>query len=501
MLDVADYERIRRRVRIEGKTQRQAADELGHSRNTISKALTHSSPPGYRRKNPPPRPALDPFLALIDAWVEADRSQSRKQRHTGTRIYERLRDEYGFTGSVSAVRRYLAQRKQTQGEVFFPLQFDAGQEGQVDWGQAWCLINGVERKVFLFCLRLCYSHVSYVRAYFQESQECFLDGHVHAFAFFGGVPRQLAYDNLKSAVITVGPGQDRRLNRHFVALRSHYLFETRFCNVASGNEKGHVENLVKHSQRTFMTPLPTVASLDALNDHLEAQCRNELDKKAPRREEARGLLLEEERVRFLELPATPFSACRQQSTFASKQSTVRFDTNDYSLPVRWAHHPVQVKGFVDRIEIWTQEQSVAIHPRSYDRHQYVLDPFHYIPLLEKKPGGIHHGRPFKGEPWGQDFACMRRELEYRYEGEGTRKYIDILLLFTRWPVEAVHQAVSICVKRRAFSDEAVESVLGYQPPSLCAELDLSGRPLLQVKSTGIRPASEYDVLLQEEVPS
>lgn len=179
MLDVADYERIRRRVRIEGKTQRQAADELGHSRNTISKALTHSSPPGYRRKNPPPRPALDPFLALIDAWVKADRSQSRKQRHTGTRIHERLRDEYGFTVSVSAVRRYLAHRKQTQGEVFFPLQFDAGEEGQVDWGQAWCLINGVERKGFLFCLRLCYSHVSYVRAYFQEVQACFLDGHVN----------------------------------------------------------------------------------------------------------------------------------------------------------------------------------------------------------------------------------------------------------------------------------------------------------------------------------
>ena len=248
MLDVADYERIRRRVRIEGKTQRQAAEELGHSRHTIAKALTHSSPPGYRRKNPAPRPALDPFLSLIDAWLEADRSQSRKQRHTGPRIYERLRDEYGFTGSVSAVRHYLAQRKQTQGEVFFPLQFDAGEEDQVDWGQAWCLINGVERKVFLFCLRLCYSHVSYVRAYFQESQECFLDGHVNAFAFLGGVPRRLAYDNLKSAVITVGAGQDRRLNRYFVALRSHYLFETRFCNVASGNEKGHVENLVKHSQ-------------------------------------------------------------------------------------------------------------------------------------------------------------------------------------------------------------------------------------------------------------
>ena len=498
MLNVADYERIRRVVKIEGQTQRQAAEALGHSRHTIAKALEYSSPPGYRRQKPPSRPVLDPFIPFIDAWLEADRQQPRKQRHTGTRIYERLRDEHGYRGSISAVRRYIAQRKQSQGEVFFPLHFDAGEEGQVDWGEAWCLINGVEQEVFLFCLRLCYSSVSYVRAYFQASQECFLDGHVQAFAFLEGVPRRLAYDNLKSAVITVGQGQNRRLNRHFVALRSHYLFETRFCNVASGHEKGHVENLVKHSQRTFMTPLPTVTSLEALNVHLEAQCRQELDKKAPRREETRGTLLEEERVHFLELPPTAFAACRQQSTFASKQSMVRFDTNDYSLPVRWAHHPVQVKGFVDRVEIWTRQQRVAIHPRSSGRHQYVLDPFHYIPLLEKKPGGIHQGRPFKGEPWGADFACMRRELEYRYEGEGTRKYIDILLLFTRYPVEVVHQAVSLCVRRRAFSDEAVQSILDYQPPLRSRSLDLSDRPAFQVESTGIRPASAYDVLLQEE---
>ena len=177
---------------------------------------------------------------------------------------------------------------------------------------------------------------------------------------------------------------------------------------------------------------------------------------------------------------------------------MRFDTNDYSVPVRWAHHPVQVRGFVDRVEIWTQQQCVAIHPRSYERHQYVLNPFHYIPLLERKPGGIHHGRPFKGEPWGTDFARMRRELEYRYEGEGTRKYIKILLLFTCYPVDAVRQAVSLCVRRRAFSDEAVQSILDYQPSSRSTILDLSDRPAFQVESTGIRPAGEYDALLQEE---
>lgn len=308
MLDVADYERIRRAVRLEGKSQRQVADDLGHSRKTVAKALRHSSPPGYCRHQPASRPVLDPFLSIIDAWLEADRQQPRKQRHTGTRIYERLRDEYGFTGSLSAVRRYLAQRKQRQGEVFFPLHFEAGEEGQVDWGEAWCVLNGVEQKVSLFCLRLCYSHVSYVRAYFQQSQECFLDGHVRAFAFLGGVPRRLAYDNLKSAVITVGRGRDRRLNRQFVALRSHYLFESRFCNVASGHEKGHVENLVKHSQRTFMTPLPCVASLAALNQQLESQCRQEWDKQAPRGETTRGQLLAEERPHFLALPPMPFAA-------------------------------------------------------------------------------------------------------------------------------------------------------------------------------------------------
>ena len=131
MLDVADYERIRRMVKIEGNTQQQAADELGHSRKTIAKALAHSSPPGYHRQKMQSRPTLDSFLSIIDAWVEADRQQPRKQRHTGTRIYE-----YGFTGSLSAVRGYLAQCKQTQGEVFFPLQFDVGEEGQVDWGEA-----------------------------------------------------------------------------------------------------------------------------------------------------------------------------------------------------------------------------------------------------------------------------------------------------------------------------------------------------------------------------
>lgn len=500
MLRLEDYERIRRAVTVKGMSQREAARELGHSRKTISKALKHSSPPGYRRRAAPRRPVLGRFEAIIETWVEEDRKRPPKQRHTGTRIHQRLRDEYDFQGSVSAVRRYLASKRSRGGEVYFPLQFDPGEEAQVDWGEAWFHLNGVPTKALLFCMRLCYSKVSFVRAYRRQTQEALLDGHVRAFEFLGGVPRRTAYDNLKTVVISVGKGQERRLTKRFIELRSHYLFTTRFCNVASGNEKGHVENLVKHAQRTFMTPLPECASFNELNAHLEAWCLAELDEQPSRSDRTREDLLEEERSRFLPLPEAPFEACRRESTFATKQALVRFETNDYSVPVEQAYHPIVIKGFVDRVELWSREQSVATHPRCYERNQYVLDPHHYLPLLERKPGGLHHGRPFKGEPWGEDFSILRRELEYRYGGEGTKRFIRVLLLFAEHPVASVKEAVQMCVRRRAFSDEAVESLLHYQPHLAMPSLDLSDRPQWQVACTGIRAASEYDALLIEEAP-
>ena len=502
MLLVEDYERIRRAVLVEGMTQRKASEEFGHSRETIKKALSFSSPPGYRREKPLQRPAIDPVKDIIDAWLEEDARRPRKQRHTGERIHQRLKEEYGFTGSVSAVRRYIASRRTRTAEVYLPLQFDPGEEAQVDWGEAWFIHNGEMRKVHLFCIRLCHSRASYVRAYWRENMESFLDGHVRAFQFFGGVPRQCAYDNLRCAVIAVGRGRERTLNRRFIELRSHYLFESRFCNVASGNEKGHVENLVKHGQRTFMTPMPECSSLDELNALLEDKCRRDLERLAPRSDRTRSELLEEERLCFLPLPNHAFEACQRVSTFASRQSLARFDTNDYSVPVECALHPVQIKGFVDRVELWTASGLVAKHDRSYDRGRYILSPYHYIPLLERKPGGLSNGRPFKGEPWGEDFKKMRRELEYRYDGEGTKKFIRILLLFAKHPVEEVKRAVGVCVKRRAFSDEAVESVLRFSPPARFGKLDLSDRPFFQLTVTGIRAASEYDqALLAKEACS
>ena len=243
MYGMDHYSIIRREVIREGKSQRAVSRELGYSRGMVSKALENALPPGYQRKKPVKRPKIDKVRHIIDAWLEEDMLRHRKQRHTAVKIHERLVEEYGFDGEVSCVRRYVASKKKTISEAFVPLHFLPGEEAQVDWGEAKYYINGVEHTMHLFCMRLCYSGASFVYPYRHQRLECFLDGHVRAFKHFGGIPRRIAYDNLKSAVLKVGKGKDRTLNHKFAELKTHYVFDARFCNIASGNEKGHVESL------------------------------------------------------------------------------------------------------------------------------------------------------------------------------------------------------------------------------------------------------------------
>jgi len=500
MLTVDDYEQIRRKHLIDGMSKRAIAREMSLARNTVAKAINQAVPPGYRLTQPRPKPTIDPVKPIIEAWLEEDRRKPRKQRHTAQRIYERLRDEYGFDGGAATVRRYVRQVKRHGQEVFMPLAFEPGEEAQVDWHEGWVEENGVERKAQFFCMRLCYSKASFVWPYERATLEAFLDGHVRAFEYFGGIPRRLAYDNLKSAVIQVLPGRERKLNLKFRELRSWYLFDTRFCNVARGNEKSDVENLAKRSERTYLTPIPAVGHLPELGPMLLTACQKDLELPGarPHQDKTRRELLEEERRSFLPLPEKSFEACTRRSTFVDKRSLIQVDTNSYSAPVRWAHHPVLIKSFVDRIELWCEQERVATHARCYKKGQFRLEPYHYLMLLKTKPGSLDNARAFKGQPWGEDFDYLRRELEYRYDGEGTRKFIDVLLLFGQYPEEDVKQAVNLCVRRRAFSNEAILGVLRNEPVSPSRRLDLSHRPELCQVSDGIRSASVYDQLLSEE---
>ncbi len=497
MLTVEDYEKIRKAVLVEGLSERQAARKFHHSCKTIKKALTHSVPPGYKKRSSPAGAVVltERLRFVIDTLLEKNKTIRRKQKMTGTKIHDILVSDYEFCGCAQTVRRYIATKKLQAKEVFFKLEFQPGQEGQVDWGEADVIINGKDTKVHLFCLRLAYSRASFVRAYPSQKMECFLDGHVHAFDFFGGVARSNAYDNLKSAVIQVGKGKERKLNSKFIELRSHYLFNSRFCNIASGNEKGHAENLVKDSQRDLMSPPPHVVDIDELNELLLRQCTKRLDIVVKDKGKTRGQLLEEERQFFLPLPKHQYNACVGGSTYATKQALVEHDNNFYSVPTQWAHHDITIKAFVSRVELYHDDNLVASHERCWDSSKYILNYMHYIPLLKTKPGGIHNAAAFIGQPWGSDFEKLKIELEYRYDGEGTKKFINVLLLFCEYEASQVKAAVKTCISRRAFNDEAVRNILEYQPDAIRKSIDLTHKPELQIKTNGIRQASEYDEFL------
>src|SRR5215212_7099551 len=272
MFSVELYGRIRNACHVEGLSLREAARRFGIHRNTVRKMLAFAVPPGYRRRGPPARPRLGAFTAIIDRILDDDRSAPAKQRHTAKRIHERLRAEHGFAGGYTTVKDYVRERRARVREVFVPLAHPPG-HAQADFGEAVAVVGGVERKVHFFCLDLPHSDAGFVKAYPAERLEAFCDGHNAAFAFFGGVPRSILYDNTRLAVARIRGDGTRERTRGFAELRSHYLFLDRFGRPGKGNDKGKVEGLVGYARRDFLVPVPRVESFAALNAHLERRCR------------------------------------------------------------------------------------------------------------------------------------------------------------------------------------------------------------------------------------
>src|SRR3954463_15353622 len=271
-----NWAEIRRRVLVDGLSKRAACREYDLHWDTLTKILSHAEPPGYRRTAPRPRPKLDPFLGVIHQILGADKKAPRKQRHTTNRIFQRLRDEHGYTGGLTVVKEAVAAWKARSAEVFVPLSHPPG-EAQVDFGEAEVTLDGRPTKVAVFVMTLPYSDALFCCAFPRECTEAFLEGHARAFAFLGGVPRRISYDNLKIAVARIVGGRSRKLTDAFLRLKSHHLFESHFCRVRRPNEKGHVETLIGFARRTFLVPVPIVhGGLTSLNADLERRCREDL---------------------------------------------------------------------------------------------------------------------------------------------------------------------------------------------------------------------------------
>ena len=458
MYTVDLYLRVRLACHVDGLSQREAASRFGIARETVRKMLRHSEPPGYRRRQPPKRPKLAPFTDIIDRILEEDRTVHRKQHHTAKRIFERLRDEHGFTGKETIVKDYVRERRLRRREMFVPLSHPPG-HAQADFGEADAIIAGVKYRAHFFVMTLPHSDACFVAAYPAAATEAWLDGHNRAFVFFGGVPQSILYDNDKCLVSRILSDGTRQRTRAFSGLQSHYLFEDRYGRPGKGNDKGNVEGVVGYARRNFMTPLPRFASWDAFNGHLEEQCRNRQGNVLRGHRESIGERFVRDREALKRPLPAPFDACDKQGTRVNSLSLVRYRTNDYSVPVAYGHQEVWIRGYVHEVVIGCGAGIIARHPRSYDREDMVFDPIHYLALLEHKIGALDQAAPLAGWELPDAFPTLRRLLEARMGKAGKREYVQVLRLVETFDLEVLHGAVKDALRLGAIGYDAVKHLV------------------------------------------
>ena len=472
------------------------AREFGLSRETVRKMLQYAVPPGYQRQQPIKRPKLGPWIGVIDAILDDDKRRPAKQRHTAKRIFDRLKDVHGFTGGYTIVKDYVRGEQLRSREMFIPLTHAPG-EAQADFGEALVVIAGVEQKAHYLAMDLPHSDDCFVAAFPAETTEAFLEGHVQAFAYFGGVPTRILYDNTKIAVAKILGGEQRQRTRSFSELQSYYLFADKFGRPAKGNDKGKVEGLVGYARRNFMVPIPRANSWQELNAHLEADCRKRRQRRLRGHSETIGERFERDRSVLLALPAAPYEACDKISARDSSLSLVRYRTNDYSVPTEYGHRQVWVKGHVHEVVIACGSEVIARHQRSYERETVVFDPLHYLALLEQKTRALDQAAPLAGWQLPECFITLRRLLEVRLNKHGSREYVQVLRLLETFELPEVTYAVEQALKLSTISFDAVRHLLLCRIERRPPRLDMQNYPHLPLAQVHTTQAADYMALLTE----
>lgn len=395
VITVEMYRQVRE-MYLDGCSQRKIAKVLNISRNTVKKYCNGGNIPGERKRYERDAEILTSTVKnFIQSCFDTDNAEGiRKQRHTARRIYNRLAEEMKFTGGESTIRRYVHELRNKLQEAFVPLAFEAGDAIQIDWGEAKIWLGNTRITVNLFCARLCYSDAPFVIAYRRQNSESFLDAIVRSLEYFGGVSRRIIFDNAKVAVKD-GFGANARVQENYAMLSAHYGFKPIFCNVASGNEKGLVEGLVGFSRRNFCVPLPRVESMAELNKQLEERCRSYLRHEVRGKSASVGTLFQEERVVLFPLPQYQYDVAKRSVSRVTRFSTVRFDTNNYSVPVNFCGKELAIKALPEKVSIFFDGKEVASHQRSFKREQNIYKLSHYLPLLEKKGRAIFQAKPVK----------------------------------------------------------------------------------------------------------
>lgn len=451
MIKMAQLEDIRKLYYLEGLSIREISRTTGHHRDTIAKYLDsdETEPPRYKLTKTKDHPVLGPYIPVIEEILKTDVNRHRKQRHTGRRIYERLQGEYGYAGGYSTVTDYLRKIKPKRKEGFLPLAFELGAHAEVDWIDARFFLNGKETTAYLFVMKFGASGGFYVRAYPFEKQEAFFDGHRKCFEFIGGIPYEIVYDNLKTAVKKVLQGSQREEQDQFIALRTHYLYQANFCRPRKGNEKGGVEKAGQEAVRRLMVPYPDVESFEELNNYLHEKCVALLEKNPRWEAELKALR---------PLPAVPFKCMRYLEAKINTYSMVQFETNRYSVPVKYIGEKVLIRATVGQVEILLDQNVLAVHQRIYGRNRESLILDHYLELLLMKSRALGNTRVYRPDTLPPVYEQYRKCLAGR-DPKGNREFVKILMLSREYPSDQITDAIGIALTYNVFNYDGVLNIL------------------------------------------
>jgi len=495
MKGVDTIARIRREFFIRGRSIKEIVRDLHVSRNTVRKVVRSGATALSYEREVQPLPKLGQWRADLDRLLLTNAGKSSRERLTLMRVFEALRG-LGYEGGYDAVRRYARtwqrERSASTADAYVPLSFAPGEAYQFDWSHEVVLINGVTVKIKVAHVRLCHSRMLFVRAYPRESQEMVFDAHDRAFAFFKGTCRRGIYDNMKTAVETIFVGRERAYNRRFLQMCSHYLVDPVACTPASGWEKGQVENQVGVVRERFFTPRIRVRSYEELNALLldQAIAYAKAHPHPEFKDRTVWQAFEAERS-FLVPYAGRFDGFHATSASVSKTCLIRFDNNRYSVAASAIGRPVEVRAYADRIELRQDGRVVGDHPRTFGRDQTVFDPWHYVPVLARKPGALRNGAPFKNWILPNGIDRVRRKLAGADDGD--RQMVTILTAVLSDGLSAVEAACQEALREGVHSADVIVNILARQrEPTAIITVITSDALKLQHEPTA--DCARYDTL-------
>jgi len=498
---VALRDEIRTWVLIQGKSQRAASRRFGLSRNTIAKFLEEEPAANvrqYQRQAQLKTPVRDAALPHIEKWLQENEWLERwapKQCWTAHRMWTELR-KLGIPLGESTVRLFVQELRKRSKPAYVPLDFAPGERAEFDFGEATVKLKGQLVKVPFLAGRLRFSGAMFVECFPTQRQEAFLLGQHHAFAFWRGVPRMVVYDNLKPAVLQVLKGHQRREQDVFLHFHSVYRFEALFANVHAGWEKGSVENLVGYARRNYLVPLPEGADLEAINADLKENCLSDQQRTMAGRTEPIASRLEFERAHLGPLPTHVPDLGPIAEVLVHSTGRVRFQTNDYSVPIQYAYQRITLKADPFRVCLFAGSELIADHPRCYQKRQVIEDWRHYVPLLLKKSFAVPWASALRHGDLPPVFEAARLEL-VAHRADGNREFARLLELCLTHDVHSVETALARARAQGGWSTDTVRQVLNFAstPQSLAPPLDPFQYPAYQ----GVTPLpdlSAYNRLLE-----